>query len=277
MYTSIEAVFSRLALPHGEYDEGDVIEWIMQGLDMTNIRTAYEREMAVLSIENHKAKLPPGIVQIEIVAAPTYGSLATPEEVAEMTDCQIDYINKQHVDRIQEYGIINNYNLFIRSEFYRNNFYVLRLANRPLMGKFHCSTCPNLHSNCDVEYTLNTQGILTTSFESGDICVGYLKHATGEDGQFIIPDEENLIQGLAYFAMAKYWEVRYNMKDEGAERRYVSYLSKAQNMLAKARGIQISRNFNFKDYSDIVYKHIKWANSYTIFNKHKYSTWTRAK
>lgn len=266
---SIDAVFARLPIPHSEYDESDIIEWAMQALDMTNIRTAYEREMVVLEVKNHKAKLPTGLVQIEIVTTPV-SKAPSLKEIQELTDCQIDYINKQHVDRIQNYGIINNYNLFVQSDYFQNYFEILRLSNRPLMGKFHCSTCPNLHSNCKQEYTLDKSGNIITSFESGNICLGYLKHATDADGNFLIPDEENLIQALAYYATAKYWEVRYNMNQEGSEKRFERYMYMAQDFLAKARGIQITRNFNFQDYKDIVYKNIKWANSYTIFNKHKY-------
>lgn len=274
MMTSIDAIFSRLAIPHGEYDDLDIQEWVMQGLDMANIQTAYQREMVVLPVVNHKAKLPTGLVQITIVTTPI-DEAPTPEEVAEMSDCQIDYINKEQVDRTQQYGIINNYNLFVGSNYFNKYFTVLRLANRSLMGKFHCSTCPNLHSNCELEYTLDPAGNIITSFEEGTICLGYLKHATDKDGKFLIPDEENLIQGLAAYATAKYWEIRYNMNQDGAERRYERYMITAQNLLAKARGIQITRNFNFKDYINIVYKNIKWANSYTIFNEHKYlHRWT---
>jgi hypothetical protein len=276
-YTSIDAVFSRLSIPFDQVDEGDIIEWAMQGLDLMNIKRAYQQEMAVLTVTNHKTKLPVGLVQIEIVATPELGKLPSEEEIQELETCDIDYINKQHVDRIQEYGIINNYNLFVRTQYFKSNFFILKLANRPLMGNFHCDDCPNLHSNCALEYSIDTMGCVTTSFASGDLCIGYLKHATDKNGKFLIPDEENLILALVNWVTFKFWEQRSNMHEEGAERREEKYLRRAQNLMAKARGIFITREFNYQNYVDIVYKNIKWANSYTIFNNQNQRGWTRIK
>jgi len=252
MYTSIKSVLSRINLPEDQYESDDIIEWAMQGLDITNIPNAYQQEMAVLDISNHKAKLPCGITQIEIVVK----ALNKPIDnklLDEVSQCNIDYINKQHVDRIQEYGIINNYNLFVSSNYFKNYFEILRMKRKPLMKRFHCSTCPNLTSTCNSEYYIDNNNTIITSFECGQICIGYLKHAVDENGDFLIPDEENLIQGLAYYSMAKHWEQRANTKEENALNMHIFYLNKAQTLLAKARGIYISKSFNITDYNNIVY------------------------
>jgi hypothetical protein len=269
-YTSIEAVFSRLTIPKDQFDEDEIIEWVMQGLEMANIRHAYEQDTVVVNINNHKGRLPTGLVQIEMVAYPIETNDCDDcnnQSSEELTDAEIDYINKQHVDRIDEQGIINNYNLFIRSKsFDSQNFKIMRLTNKPMSGKFHCKDCPNLSSNCDLEYTINPNGTITTSFNTGKVCIAYLRHAQNEQGQFLIPEQEDLIQGLAAFAMSKHWEQRMNMKEENGIRFYELYMDRAQNLLSKARGIFITRGFNYKDYKNIVYKNIKWANSYSIFN-----------
>ena len=266
MYTSIEAVFSRLSIPADQYDDDEVIEWTMQGLDMTKLRGAFEQDMDLIEISNHKGMLPLGIAEIEIVAKPLMDQTPTAEEIESLTECEIDYINKNQVDRIQNQGIVNNYNLFINSPYFQNNFEVLSITNRPFTSKFHCRTCPNLHSVCEENYSLNTSGQIITSFESGVICIGYLRSATDENGMFIIPDNEDLIQGLAGFVMAKHWEKRMNMKEEGAFNMYNLYMDRASSLLAKARGIEITKAFNIKSYNNIVYKNIKWASRYRVFS-----------
>lgn len=279
MYTSIEAVFSRLTIPHDQYEEDDVIEWAMQALDIINVKKAYAQKTLLLTVSNHKVQLPPGIVQIEVVALPLGDQALTADEVEDLTQQEIDYINKQNVDRIQGQGIINNYNLFIRTDLFDDTFVIMRASQSPFMTKMHCTTCPNFNSNCDYEYNIDHNMVMTTSFESGNVCIGYLEHITNEDGQFMIPDSEDLIQFLANYVMAKFWEVQWNIGDgqNGSERKHRLYLTRAQNLMAKARGIFITKGFNFKDYDNIVYKNIKWANSGHIFNQKIYKNWTRIK
>lgn len=275
-YTSIKAVLNRLTIPKDQYDKIDAIEWAIDALDQTNIKNAYEQEMAVIPIKNHRGKLPTGLVQIEVVATPMINKKPSLSELDELEQYEIDYINKSQVDRIDNQGIINNYNLFITTDYWKNNFYILSMTNKPFMGKFHCNDCPNFNSTCEYEYSIDTRGNITTSFESGDLCIGYLKHAIDESGDFLIPDQQDLIQGLAAYIMAKHWEQRLNMKEEGAMNLHFMYMNRAQNLLAKARGIFITKSFDFTDYKNIVYKNIKWANSYSIFNN-DYRTWIKTK
>lgn len=279
MYTSIEAVFSRLLIPHDQYDEDEVIEWAMQGLDLLKIKKGYKQVMKLITITNHKAQLPLDMVEIEVVAAPLGEQELTAEEVEELSQNEINYINKQHVDRIQHQGIINNYNLFIKSDLFKNSFVILRPSMSPFMKKLHCSTCPNFHSNCQYEYTIDEKGIITTSFEEGSVCIGYTQHITDDSGQYMIPNNEDLILFLANWVMAKFWELQWNIGDgkNGAERKHRIYLNRAQNTMARARGVFITKAFNIKDYENIVYRNIKWASSPSIFNVKGYKLWTRTK
>lgn len=276
-FTNIKAVIPRLPIPKSEYDISDVIEWAMQGLELMNAVQPYQRQMAFLEVSNHTTTLPLGVVRIEVVAKP-HGELPpTAEEIEELTQCEIDYINKQHVDRIQHQGIINNYNLFIQSDYFSNYFSIMRLANRPFTDKFHCELCPNFSSNCQYEYSIDHNGKITTSFESGHICVGILTHVKDEDGNFMIPDDENLLQALAAYVTARFWEQRMHMKEQGAAQLHQMALNKAEVLMARCRGIWITKDFNYKDYEDIVYKNIKWANSASIFNRRHHGTWVRTR
>jgi len=180
-----------------------------------------------------------------------------------------DYINQ--VNSNYNIKVINNWNRFSNTNYFKRNFQVLKLSNLPFAGKFHCSTCPNISSNCGLTYSLSPNGFITTSFESGNICLAYLKYAKDENDEYIIPDNEDLIQALANWCMAKHWELRMNMKEEGTFNIYSLYINKAQNLFQKVRGIFITKSFDFQTWKNIVFKDIKWASSYTIFNKSRYT------
>jgi hypothetical protein len=270
-FTNVRAVINRLALDKTQYEEDDIIEWIINGLDILNLKKAYQQEAIWVEVKNHKAILPCDLIQIEMIVTPlTEGDFCDGDE-EELADCGYnkDYVNQ--VNSNYNIKVINNWNRFSNTDYFRRNFQVLKLSNLPFAGKFHCNTCPNISSNCGLTYTLSPNGYITTSFESGHICLAYLKYAKDENDEYIIPDHEDLIQALANWCMAKHWEIRMNMKEEGAFNMYNMYINKAQNLFQKVKGIFITKSFDFQTWKNIVFKDIKWASSYTIFNKSRYT------
>ncbi len=240
-------------------------------MDILNLKKAYQQEAIWVEVKNHKAILPCDLIQIEMIVTPlTEGDFCDGDE-EELADCGYnkDYVNQ--VNSNYNIKVINNWNRFSNTDYFRRNFQVLKLSNLPFAGKFHCNTCPNISSNCGLTYTLSPNGYITTSFESGHICLAYLKYAKDENDEYIIPDHEDLIQALANWCMAKHWEIRMNMKEEGAFNMYNMYINKAQNLFQKVKGIFITKSFDFQTWKNIVFKDIKWASSYTIFNKSRYT------
>lgn len=272
LFTNVRAVINRLTLDKSQYEEEDIIEWIINGLDIMNIKKAYQQEAVLIDVNNHKAILPCDIIQIEMVVAPINEGIFCDEDEQELNDCGCGY-NKDYVNQVNSnhnFKVIDNWGRFCETNYFRRNFQVLKLSNLPFAGKFHCKSCPNLSSNCAVTYSLSPNGYITTPFEHGTICIAYLKYAKDEDDEYIIPDNEDLIQALANWCMAKHWELRMNMKEEGAVNMYNLYINKAQNLFQKVRGIFMTKSFDFNEWKGIVFKNIKWASSYTIFNKNKY-------
>ena len=273
-FTNVRAVINRLAIDKTQYEEDDIIEWIINGLDILNIKKAYQQEAVFIEVKNHKAILPCDLIQIELVTSPINHYIPCVSDAQELEDCDCGY-NKDYVNKIASHDnikVVANYSRFYNTNYFRNNFQVLKLSNIPFASKFHCNTCPNIGSNCELSYSLSPNGYITTPFESGYICLAYLRYAVDEDGEYIIPDNEDLIQALANWCMSKHWEVRMNMKEEGAFNMYNLYINKAQNLFQKVRGIFITKTFDFNEWKNIVFKNIKWASSYTIFNKGVYDT-----
>jgi len=274
-FTNVRAVINRLALDKTQYEEDDIIEWIINGLDVLNIKKAYQQEAVWIEVKNHKAILPCDLIQIEMIVSPLIEGDFCAEDEQELADCNCGY-NTDYVEQVNSnynFKVINNWSRFTNTNYFRRNFQVLKLSNLPFAQKFHCNTCPNIASNCGLTYTLSSNGYITTSFESGSICLAYLKYAKDEDDEYIIPDKEDLIQALANWCMAKHWEFRMNMKEEGAFNMYNLYINKAQNLFQKVRGIFMTESFDFDEWKNITFKNIRWASSYTIFNKNKFDLW----
>lgn len=272
LFTNVRAVINRLTIDKSQYNEDDIIEWVINGLDILNIKKAYQQEAVMIEVNNHKALLPCDLIQIEMVASPIDNGIFSNEDTQELSDCDCGY-NTDYVNQINENAnikVIANYGRFVNTNYFRRNFQVLKLSNLPFAGKFHCTDCPNIHSKCGVTYSLSPNGFITTPFENGHICMAYLRHAVDEEGEYIIPDNEDLIQALANWCMSKHWEVRMNMKEEGAANMHQMYINRAQNLFQKVRGIFMTKSFDFNEWKGIVFKNIKWASSYTIFNKNKY-------
>lgn len=276
LFTNIRAVINRLTIDKSQYEEEDIIEWIINGLDIMNIKKAYQQEVLMIEVNNHKAILPCDLIQIEMVASPIENCLFNDDinNNSELKDCEcsIEY-NKDYINKISNnnnFKVVGNYSRFFNSNYFKKNFQVLKLTNLPFASKYHCNTCPNINSNCEITYSLSPNGYISTPFENGIICLAYLKYAKDEDDEYIIPDNEDLIQALANWCMSKHWELRMNMKEEGAFNMYNLYINKAQQLFQKTRGIFITKSFDFNEWKNIVFKNIKWSNSYTIFNKNKY-------
>lgn len=269
LFTNIRAVINRLTIDRNHYQDDDIIEWIMNGLDILNIKKAYQQDAVLITVKNHKAILPCDLVQIDLVTSCSDKNLKLTEEEQDELNENLGF-NEEREELIESNGnikVIANYPRFSKSDFFHNYFTVMTLSNRPFAGKYHCSDCPNLTNNCGLEYTLSPNGYITTPFECGYICLAYSRRAKDEDGEYIIPDHEELIQALANWCMAKHWEIRMNMKEEGAEKMHDRYIQKAQDLFQKTRGIFTMKSFSFPEWKGIVFKNIKWSNSYTIFNK----------
>lgn len=272
LFTNVRAVINRLTIDKSQYNEDDIIEWVINGLDILNIKKAYQQEAVFIEVINHKAILPCDLIQIEMVTAPLSEGILTDDDVNELSDCNCGY-NTNYVNQVNNNAnirVIANYSRFVDTNYFKRNFQILKLSNLPFANKFHCTDCPNITSKCETTYSLSPNGYITVPFESGHICLAYLRHAVDEDGEYIIPDNEDLIQALANWCMAKHWEIRMNMKEEGAGNMHQMYINRAQNLFQKVRGIFFTKEFDFKEWKGIVFKNIKWVSSYTIFNKSKY-------
>lgn len=261
-YISIRSVLPYITIPRTEWDEDLAIEYAAQAYNTAlGIKSStYDEKIALLKLENFKAKLPQDFRKVQVVAymwdQPTNTEVkgfSETDPVAEITenpvtDYEYDY-NAAHIARIQNQGIVNNYNLYtglLNSIVQQKKFTLLRPLSTPFTQKQHCTWCPNLSSTCDDTYTITKDGTMISSIEEGYVCVSYLGEPIDENGDLLILDDSDIQNALATYVMFKLWETKMHMHEEQAVNIRLMYLNEWEKLAMKIKGKLNIKNLNSK-------------------------------
>ncbi len=173
----------------------DIHEWLYEAMEMLYVEQSLVGASQKLQIHFHKAKLPCGLVWLDAVE---YGGFRLPEgggvrpaaahkSFPATADAALFTTNVTTVESVE-----NHVN------------YITKLEQVNLLP---CN--PN-------QYYFTEGGVLSTSFENGEITVYYRTVATDEDGFPLIPDNVNYKQAL-------YWYTRAMMIGAGYEDKQFSF------------------------------------------------------
>jgi hypothetical protein len=265
-YIPLRAVLNRV--PKGVREEQSDAQLLMYALDAVRdleLEAFFSNDVQLVPINNHKVDVPEGTRKINMV---TYMcTKPTDDETTDLlctddTTCAcgtkiscgkpgIYYTNdltaycgdcdncitesedfETRTNNICRHTI--NYQLFLHSQYYDNNFMPLKYVGNA-NGLLH-KCCPN--KQCDVVETFSVNPMtnqLTTSLESGWVCLNREIQAQDTEGNILIPDESKLKLGLSFYIQAMHWNERDSWKEEGAMRRFESFLQKAEITLRSAK------------------------------------------
>lgn len=288
-YISIDSVFAYLP-PSLIEDIQRSREYILQSIRDSNIKTNYERQVCTLIVKDHRTELPKDLKYIEAIAhlngsvdevvnhirntsiernieRDDDNNVVTTTTVTTI-DVPTDIPNIDYIQRIQHLGVINNYKLFLESPVFSKNFQILRLTNRAFSNGLHCSSCPNLNSNCQDFYTVNPTRTLYTSIKDGVLCLSYLRFAK-VDGSYVIPDDPDIKKALAAYLKYRYWEDRM-YEDPRMVNMYKMSQTEYEQLMAKAKGNYIIRSTNIEELIGQDEVLIRWARNSKVFDNLKY-------
>ena len=306
-YKSIRSIFPTLALDRSQIDEHRILEWATDAYESLNVKAEYENKVAIINIENHKGVLPYGLNQIMSVAylhnsSPSQSDWNSICDILSSDDAAscccdssspsvqtntdvtsdvppatlpVNYYapNQYNIERVKVQGIINNYTLWVRSSFFLNNFSFMRLRNKPFAVQIHCSNCPNLSCyDCDYTYNITPEGEIITEFQTGVVCIAYRSIPIDDEGLIKIPDDPDVRKALNAYVSAKHWEMRWNMKEEGAYERFQIFLNQAEKLMMKVKGKLGIKHLDYQSIRFITdrYKHmfnqpVVWNNNSGIY------------
>lgn len=235
-WTNIKSVLFELEswIPKEYYNENRLIEDCMKAVDKIGAVITYQPKVKFIEVDQYKACLPIDCLQIIQIAH---------KNTFKLDNADIMVLSATPGDCVDcgETPNQSNFNLnditsqtLITSEYFHRNWTPLRLSTNTFALGVHCDNCVNITANCQYEYTVTPDGIMTFNFQKGYICVSYYAYPTDCDGVPMIPDDEDYKEALKSYCLMNSWERRWNLKEEGASERYLKYQQLWGLMKAKA-------------------------------------------
>jgi hypothetical protein len=288
-YTSIAKVFTFLPKSFAEED-GFVLEYASQAMDALGIHQVYDKKTCLIKITDHQASLPS---DCKFVQALTYmhnqptedsintlistskstednGTTTTDTYTTLVTTTSKDYYNKDTILRIQHQGVLNNYKLWAESDVFTNNFSLLRLVNRSVNINVHCDNCPNLICESKDYYQINMNNQIMTSIKDGYLCLFYLAKKKNDRGEFLIPDNFDVLTALAAYVKYKFMEDMAFSRQKGYQSMYREEQMSWEILSAKVKGQYILQDFTSDDIENYGNYLSKIFHNSNAFDNHKY-------
>lgn len=256
-YVPIKAVLNYLsrAIQEEEQSELQITSWALQALRMVDFPQKYERKMCILKVEDSKANLPTGWRELNYISY----MFKEPEqkEVDELAYCYQKKFAEECGDTTTGdlCKIPLSFGLFVYSDYYNNNFYPMTNRQNQLKNKGIGTNCCNIE-NCRNSFSIKGDCIYT-DLKEGYICVDYDVEYQDDEGNYLVPDDADLMRGIAEYIKYQHWEGRADRHEQNAFSRSQTHLRQAEILLRNARGKQYLRSVDEDRLKDIQYGKMK--------------------
>lgn len=220
-YTSIKSVLYDLSLTVDDryWNEAKMAEWAHRALRMVHTDQSLETKVTYLEVCEHKAILPTDLKFLTQIA---------------YTDTSTDLALQGEITALNlpvESGLSNSLN-----QFNTIAWKAMRLTSNP----YHASICLNktisMCTDCQHEFSISKDLILTTTLTNGVIMLSYLAWPKDADGYALIPDNEYLKEALFHYILYRYWLSKSMMMEEGSAAQVQFHLKMWNQLKAQAAG-----------------------------------------
>jgi len=237
-YINIKSILN-LVPEYVKDDEAEItmLSWAFQGyrenVRQSNVTDNYK--VCIVPIIDHKGSLPTGIKRV----------LETQWSYTEFVDQSEDTFNLWIPQTINGYYVlVAEATLYARI---RHRGSLMRYVGQH--PELLDSQCVNIYcQSCAIDFSFNkslTQ--ITTSETDGWVALVYSTLAKDGD-DFIIPNDNQLKQALAYFIEAMHWRERRGRKEEGANDMFLQNLSMSQRYFTSYLKTDLLSKFSMEDY-----------------------------
>ena len=237
-YVTLDRILAKIYRDLGleEISETDVIEWTGEALNFMESPSLLEEAVAFVEVNNHQAMLPNGLHSIIQVAKNNYFDpskkvdscpavqvpLITGQEDSCQTNfCSVDYNgwleNDCKIDSfVPYYDIQFEYLDWMTTDFYKEQFTAMRLANHSFFGNIVCEEDPQIYNEgCTDEYTIVGDRI-KTSFKTGQVAIAFSRQQLDkETGYPMVPDDASFSTAITMYITMKYMARLWYMGREG--------------------------------------------------------------
>lgn len=190
----------------------EILEWASKAMGQIGAYESHEQAIVIKAVENYQTWLPKGTLQVNQILYKLNFEFTS--EDMEHTRFVNDIYKKFHEQ------------FYIRDPYYERYWKPLRASTNSFVLSVLCDNSPNLQTNCEQEYTILPNGKIVTSFEKGYIIISYMRAPIDDDGYFLIPNDDELVEALRFYVLSRLWEKRWNRKEEGASEKFQYYTTK---------------------------------------------------
>jgi hypothetical protein len=272
-YISSKAVIYQWMAETGRstgFNEEILATQILDALSIMEYKSALKHSITLLKVKNHKAKLPKGLVKIDIVmynhSPQRVGSLFIKEAIIPSFDGQCDYkITGEYVGTdCEDCGVVLSHKPLIESLIYpfsskfraqeniSSVFKPMKYAMHSLeMKRYHLKECA-ADADSFAEYSVKS-GFIHTNFPEGDILLSYYSQNLDDEGYLMVPDDSRIITALTAYLEQQAAYKEYIQKKDQASRIYYTDMKQNWNMkLSSARSSYLLSEIDMQELSKIL-------------------------
>jgi hypothetical protein len=266
----LKAVAARVLefLPKDSISVDKMEEWAYQSYESIAPREIYEVRIATLDVRNHKAPLPIGLYDIEMVLYRSFDNTSykgrtnpystetseftTTTEVdtnvttdrikkttitTEITDTNVKLnsgmdngVFKQELPD----GSLEKEQIYYNANEARVQWKPLRLATNVFHNSVLLNAPRELYSNCDEAFSIQ-DGCFVTTFSEGQLAIAYTGIPTNEEGEYVYADYEYVSAAIEAALLKNYWKWKFNTGNvAGAGQKYKQFASEYELLAPKA-------------------------------------------
>lgn len=108
---------------------------------------------------------------------------------------------------------------------------------------FHDHLCPwkslTVCNDCTHNYSVSPNLVLTSSLDYGEIKVAYKGYPMNDEGDYLLPDNQDLQDAIVNYVLYKYWLTKYLVKEDGAETRMQYFQTMWSTLSKKALNLNL--------------------------------------
>lgn len=213
-YISIKSILYDLSstIPERYWNETEFLEWAHKGLRRVDSAAKYENAIKLTAVLEHKAAVPKDlryIIQIAYKLDVSTIDIENLSNIMNLADVKwspaINHMEDPEALPTKAYmAAVSNH--------IKTNWKPMRLSSNVFAKSIHCdpNMFPNLYLDlncpeCSHEYTVDPSGVITTTLQSGFLMISYLRFPKTEDGDTLIPDNEELKEAIMHYCLWRYW------------------------------------------------------------------------
>jgi hypothetical protein len=193
-------------------DEGLIYELAYRALKKLQTNEQLVPKVSFLTLENYKTCLPKDLVRLDMVIHKEYVDIS--QSTTDLEEFYTSYNNMP--------GLLNPENLatYLISKSWK---VMLRPTNK-FSSIYFCNKEYDLDYTCKYDYTVVPGDTLVSSLKEGLIAIAYMSDPT-LDGEFLIPDDEDVKSAIKSYVLMNIWESRFNIMEAGSDSRFQYYAS----------------------------------------------------